>query len=137
MPYPPELLQLIPPNLHGSIFLPSVGRSSLAASLSGGDYDGDLFLLLWEPRVLASFRRTDPPPFIAPSKNSASSSGSGAGRWAIPEGAGWEYVEGQLSAYYSHAVAVQGVMGEAHNLWESYADKYGAGHGDCLYLAEL
>jgi hypothetical protein len=36
MPYPPELLQLIAPGMHGAIFLPSVGSSSLASSLAGG-----------------------------------------------------------------------------------------------------
>jgi hypothetical protein len=35
MPYPPELLQLIAPGLHGAIFLPSVGSCSLASSLAG------------------------------------------------------------------------------------------------------
>jgi hypothetical protein len=77
MPYPPELLQLIPPGLHGAIFLPSVGRSSLASSLAGGDYDGDLFLLLWEPQILSNFRQIDPPPYIAPSKSSSGSSSIG------------------------------------------------------------
>jgi hypothetical protein len=75
MPYPPELLQLIPPGLHGAIFLPSVGHSSLASRLAGGDYDGDLFLLLWEPQILSHFRQIDPPPYIAPSKSSSSSHG--------------------------------------------------------------
>lgn len=165
IPYPPELLQLIPPNLHGAIFLPSVGRSSLAASLSGGDYDGDLFLLLWEPRVLASFRHTDPPPSIASSSSNSSglihtaavgssgssvnstaapsSSGSNKGArsaaacWAIAEGAGWEFVERQLSAFYSYSAKMQGLMGEAHNLWEFWADRYGAGHDYCTYLADM
>lgn len=86
MPYPPELLQLIPPGLHGAIFLPSVGPSSLAASLAGGDYDGDLFLLLWEPTIMCNFRATDPPPYIAPSKSS--SAGSGSGSQGGPGGSG-------------------------------------------------
>lgn len=156
MPYPPELLQLLPPGLHGAIFLPSVGPSSLAASLAGGDYDGDLFLLLWEPTIMRNFRATDPPPYIAPSKSSSgsgsfqgtpggsgsssregtgvvgSSGGSGGnGRWGIPAGAGWADVERLLTQYYSHCVQVSGEMGTAHNIWELLADRYGAGHPDC------
>lgn len=149
MPYPPELLQLVPAGTNGAIFLPSVGSSSLAASLAGGDYDGDLFLLLWEPQVLQSFRRVDPEPYIAPSKSSSGSGGSRGGsgavgqagssgsRWSIPEDAGWEAVEQQLTAYYSYCVEVSGVMGEAHNIWELMADRQGAGHGDCQELAAM
>lgn len=164
MPYPPELLQLIPPGLHGAIFLPSVGPSSLASSLAGGDYDGDLFLLLWEPQIMSSFRLVDPPPYIAPSKSSSSSSqgassgssrvggggsgssadagtgvsgSSGVGRWGIPEDSGWADVERLMTQYYSYCVQVSGTMGEAHNIWELLADKYGAGHGDCQELAAM
>lgn len=165
MPYPPELLQLIPAGLHGAIFLPSVGHSSLAASLAGGDYDGDLFLLLWEPQILSHFRQIDPPPYIAPSKSSSSSvsvsggssqgaagtgsrvlaggsgssaaTGSSGGRWAIPADAGWQEVERLLTQYYSYCVQVSGVMGEAHNIWELLADQHGAGHGQCQDLAAM
>lgn len=164
MPYPPELLQLIPPGLHGAIFLPSVGPSSLASSLAGGDYDGDLFLLLWEPQIMSSFRQIDPPPYIAPSKSSSSGSqgtgsggsrvgswassngaaagagasgSSGGGRWGISEDAGWADVERLMTQYYNYCVQVSGTMGEAHNIWELLADKYGAGHGDCQELAAM
>jgi hypothetical protein len=167
MPYPPELLQLIPPGLHGAIFLPSVGRSSLASSLAGGDYDGDLFLLLWEPQILSNFRQIDPPPYIAPAKSSSSSigpsngssqggdgtssrvvgassssaaavSGSSSGwRWAIPADAGWEDVERLLTQYYSYCGHVSGVRGEAHNIWELLADQHGAGQGQCQDLAAM
>jgi hypothetical protein len=167
MPYPPELLQLIPPGLHGAIFLPSVGPSSLAASLAGGDCDGDLFLLLWEPTIMRCFRATDPPPYIAPSKSSssaavsgsgsqgaprgsgrsssgrevtgaaASNSSGGGGRWGIPADAGWADVERLLTQYYSYCCQVSGDMGTAHNIWELLADRYGAGHPDCQDLAAM
>lgn len=130
MPYPAELLQLIPAGTNGAIFLPSVGSSSLASALAGGDYDGDLFLLLWEPQVLSAFRRLDPPPYV--------SSSSSQGRcWRVAEDAGWAQVEQELTAYYSFCVEVSGVMGEAHNIWELLADRHGAGHGSCEELAGL
>lgn len=41
IPYPPALQQLLTGMLSGAMFLPCVGSSCLAASLAGGDYDGE------------------------------------------------------------------------------------------------
>jgi hypothetical protein len=66
-----------------------------------------------------------------------SGSSSKGGRWVIPEGEGWADIEVKLTGYYSCCVAVSGVMGEAHKIWELLADQYGAGHPDCEDLAAM
>jgi hypothetical protein len=77
------------------------------------------------------------PTAAASSSGSNKAARSAAGCWAISEGAGWEAVERQLSAFYSYSAKMQGLMGEAHNLWEFWADRYGAGHDYCTYLADM
>lgn len=97
-----------------------------------------MFQVLWEPNCVRHFRRHDPPPFIAPSKASLSSgSGGSSGGWGIAADASWVDVERMLTAYYSHCVQVSGVMGNAHNSWELWADRHGASHPSCQELAAL
>lgn len=99
--------------------------------LSGGDYDGDEFLLLWEPRVLQHFRAVDPPPY---SDVTSCSTSSVAPAWAVPEAASWQDVEALLSDYFVFCLEVSSVMGEAHNAWELIADEKGL---DCHWTEEL
>eukprot|EP00775_Hariotina_reticulata_P005922 gene5922-6162_t len=131
IPYPPALQQLVTGMLSGAMFLPCVGSSCLAASLAGGDYDGDQFLLLWDEAILKHFRTEDPPPFAA-----GGSSGSSSRQWLVPEGGSWEATEQVLTEHYLFCRQANRRMGEAHNLWEFYAAQKGVQCRECEYLAE-
>jgi hypothetical protein len=52
----PDLLHLI-----DVVVFPSRGRFPLAGKLQGGDYDGDLFWLCWEPLLVDPFRNAQAP----------------------------------------------------------------------------
>jgi hypothetical protein len=52
----PDLLHLI-----DVVVFPSRGRFPLAGKLQGGDYDGDLFWLCWEPALVDPFRNAQAP----------------------------------------------------------------------------
>ncbi|KAF3212219.1 hypothetical protein TWF106_009993 [Orbilia oligospora] len=43
------------------IVFPTVGEYSLASCLSGGDYDGDTVLVIWDQRVVGPFKSRHPP----------------------------------------------------------------------------
>lgn len=44
------------------IVFSSKGRSPLAEMLSGGDYDGDMAWVCWDPRIVDNFANSPPPP---------------------------------------------------------------------------
>ncbi|CAK7264606.1 hypothetical protein SEPCBS57363_001160 [Sporothrix epigloea] len=44
------------------IVFSSKGRSPLAEMLSGGDYDGDMAWVCWDPRIVDNFANAPPPP---------------------------------------------------------------------------
>lgn len=56
----PELSHLI-----DVVVFPSIGRQPLANKLQGGDYDGDLFWLCWEPELVNPFLNA-PAPVLNP-----------------------------------------------------------------------
>ena len=43
------------------VVFPSRGERPLAGKLQGGDYDGDIFWLCWEPRLVAGFKNAPAP----------------------------------------------------------------------------
>jgi hypothetical protein len=87
---------------------------------------GDHFLLLWDQRVLHHFRSQDPEPYVDPTPTSASassSSSSSRAAWTVAESASWQDVEALLTCYSGFCLRVGSVVGEAHNLWELFADR--------------
>ncbi|KAF3193074.1 hypothetical protein TWF225_010925 [Orbilia oligospora] len=56
----PEVLKAYG-NLVDCIVFPTVGEYSLASRLSGGDYDGDTVLVIWDQRVVGPFSSRPPP----------------------------------------------------------------------------
>jgi len=49
-------------DLEDVIVFPTKGNPSLAAKLSGGDYDGDRAWVCWEPSIVNNFKNADVPP---------------------------------------------------------------------------
>ncbi|KZT52834.1 hypothetical protein CALCODRAFT_486840 [Calocera cornea HHB12733] len=47
-------------NLHDVIVMSTQGDRSPASMLGGGDYDGDLATVIWEPRLVEPFNNADP-----------------------------------------------------------------------------
>ncbi|KAI1815970.1 hypothetical protein GGS20DRAFT_583902 [Poronia punctata] len=73
-------------SLKDVIIFPRKGLVPLADKLSGGDYDGDIAWVCWEPTIVQNFKNADPPPvpdlFTQKVLSKKSDTYSGLAEWA-------------------------------------------------------
>ncbi|GJP35607.1 hypothetical protein CLOM_g20104 [Closterium sp. NIES-68] len=124
----PAIAALLPPGARYCVIFPVTGARSVTDTMSGGDLDGDTFLVCFHPQVTSTFQEMDPPP-----RTVRVPVDGGKAPAALKPGD----LEKALLAVWSKMASGFSVTGRAYNLHESYMDEYGPHHAYCEQLVRI
>ncbi|CAI5463820.1 unnamed protein product [Closterium sp. Yama58-4] len=124
----PAIAALLPPGAHYCVIFPVTGRRSVADTMSGGDLDGDKFMVCFHPQVTGAFKEVAPP---ARTVRGRVSTGRAPAQLNAAE------LEGQLLSIWGRLAAGHSVTGRAYNLHLSYLDEHGPQHEFCEQLMRI
>jgi hypothetical protein len=74
---PGPLRAMLGPRFAHGIFFSTRGTSCVAQAMAGGDYDGDLYLVMWEPGMVQGFRESPVPAAGAGPEQAGLAAGAG------------------------------------------------------------
>ncbi|CAI5961352.1 unnamed protein product [Closterium sp. NIES-65] len=124
----PAIAALLPPSARYCVIFPVTGRRSVADTMSGGDLDGDKFMVCFHPQVTGAFKEVPPPARTVRGRVSA-------GR--APALLNPAELEGQLLGMWGRLASGHSVTGRAYNLHASYLDEHGPQHEYCEQLMRI
>ncbi|KDQ17067.1 hypothetical protein BOTBODRAFT_224345 [Botryobasidium botryosum FD-172 SS1] len=119
------------------IVFPTSGHRSLASELSGGDYDGDMVYMYWQPELVESFSNsesTNPPPGL----RAEFEEGTETGEAFISRTSelGEEEQFGQIQRYLM-AGANESYVGQYSEFYAQAIYRLGYGHPETIRLAHI
>ncbi|CAI5533904.1 unnamed protein product [Closterium sp. Naga37s-1] len=125
----PAIAALLPPSARYCVIFPVTGRRSVADTMSGGDLDGDKFMVCFHPQVTGAFKEVAPPTRTTRGRMSAGA--------RPPAQLNPAELEAQLLGMWGRLASGHSVTGRAYNLHASYLDEHGPQHEYCEQLMRI
>ncbi|CAI5506118.1 unnamed protein product, partial [Closterium sp. Naga37s-1] len=125
----PAIAALLPPSARYCVIFPVTGRRSVADTMSGGDLDGDKFMVCFHPQVTGAFKEVAPPTRTTRGRVSAGT--------RPPAQLNPAELEAQLLGMWGRLASGHSVTGRAYNLHASYLDEHGPQHEYCEQLMRI